>query len=160
VELKGYTVFFWRAGSEFSAARCSDGHGSTDATGHGAARACATQTLTIALPVGGTDRPHLRGVSATAPNLWWPDAPHRVRHAQMPTSAKYSTTSVLSPNPHTSPRHTGLRCGMNVMCRRVRGSKLSQTGMAWRNRHPTMRLISASIGEGMQRRMAHRLAVG
>ena len=39
-----------------------------------------TQTLTIALPVGGADRPHLRGVPAAVPDVRRPDAPHRVYH--------------------------------------------------------------------------------
>src|SRR5450830_986252 len=51
----------------------------------------------------------------------------------VPISAKYSTTSVSSPNLHTSPRHAGHRCGRNVMRRWARGSKPSQTGIWRRN---------------------------
>jgi hypothetical protein len=32
--------------------------------------------------VGGTDRPHLRGVPAVMSDLWWPDTHHRVHHLQ------------------------------------------------------------------------------
>lgn len=46
------------------------------------ARTCAAQALTGALPVGGADRPHLRGVPAAMPTMWRPDANHRVHHAQ------------------------------------------------------------------------------
>jgi Putative transposase/Transposase zinc-binding domain len=48
----------------------------------GPARARTTQTRTIALPVGGVDRPHLRGVPSAVSDVWWPDVHHRVHHAQ------------------------------------------------------------------------------
>jgi hypothetical protein len=44
------------------------------------ARACATQTLEGALPVGGVDRPHLRSVPAAVPAVRWTDAPDRVHY--------------------------------------------------------------------------------
>jgi hypothetical protein len=47
----------------------------------------------------------------------------------VPTSGKYSITSVGTASRHTSPRHAGHRCGMSVMRRWVTGSKSSQTGI-------------------------------
>jgi hypothetical protein len=44
------------------------------------ARTSATQALTGPLPVGGFDRPHLRGVPAGVPDVQWADAPDRVHH--------------------------------------------------------------------------------
>jgi hypothetical protein len=68
-----------------------------------------------------------------------PNSPSRT----VPTSGKYSITSVQILSPHTSPRRVGRRCGMTVMRRRMTGctsSRIGQpTGMGRHNRHPTMR---------------------
>jgi hypothetical protein len=98
-----YCVFtaplLWCAGTELTAQGGGCGHGGTRATGYGAGRAShtrqwrawcrptgqrkrrsactparAAQALPSALPVGSADRPHLRGVPAFMPTMWWPDA--------------------------------------------------------------------------------------
>jgi len=43
--------------------------------------------------------------------------------------------------------HAGHRCGRTVTRRRMMGRKSSRTGIWQRNRHPTTRLISASVGD-------------
>lgn len=51
-------------------------------------------------------------------------------------------------------RHAGRRCGTTVMRRWVTGRKPSrQTGICWHNPHPTLMSISASVGDGTNRRL-------
>jgi hypothetical protein len=61
-------------------------------------------------------------------------------------------TSGRSQNPRALPRHAGRRCGRTVMRKLERAPKLSQIGTWPRNRHPTTRRTSASIGEGSKQR--------
>ena len=64
-------------------------------------------------------------------------------------SGRSLITSGLTPSPHTSARRAGHRCGMTVVTRRwMTGHKSSQqTGIWRRNRNPTTRSISASVGD-------------
>ena len=48
---------------------------------------------------------------------------------------------------HTCLRRAGPRCGMTATRRRMRGCTWSPIGIWRRNRHPTLRSISASMGE-------------
>ena len=54
-----------------------------------------------------------------------------------------------------APRHAGHRCGMSVMRRWARVSKSSQSGIWRRNRHPTLRSISASTGDSSNKRLRY-----
>ena len=75
--------------------------------------------------------------------------------ALSPTDCEFersSITSASTQNLRTFPRHVGHRCGMTVAMRRwATGCKSSQTGqsigMGQRNRHRTLRSISASVGD-------------
>ena len=49
-------------------------------------------------------------------------------------------------------RRADHRCGMTATRRRMRGCTLSPIGIWRRNRHRTLRLISASVGEWLRRR--------
>ena len=65
-------------------------------------------------------------------------------------SGGFWITLVSTQNLHTYPRRAGHRCGMTALMRRwMTGCKSSQqTGIWRRKRHPTLRSISASVGEG------------
>jgi hypothetical protein len=67
-------------------------------------------------------------------------------------SGRSLITSGWTPSPRTLPRHADHRCGMTATRRRMRGCALSPIGVWRRNRHRTLRSISASVGEWLRRR--------
>jgi hypothetical protein len=63
-------------------------------------------------------------------------------------SGRSLITSASTQHLRTFPRHAGHRCGLTVMRRWMTGRKSSQqTGIWRRNRHRTLRSISASVGD-------------
>jgi hypothetical protein len=67
-------------------------------------------------------------------------------------SGRSLITSGWTPSPRTLPRHADHRFGMTATRRRMRGCALSPIGVWRRNRHRTLRSISASVGEWLRRR--------
>ena len=102
------------------------------------------------LPVGGVDRPNLRGVPAVVHPLRRADAHHRLHHAQRrdpQNTDKYWTTSGWRQSRRASHRHAGRRCGMALMRKPLRGLSQPQTEMKQPNRCRTLGSISASVGD-------------
>lgn len=76
-------------------------------------------------------------------------------------SAKHTPSTLDRQSRHCQRKHTRIRTWVGqresvVMCRWVRVSKSSQTGIRRRSRHPTTRSISASTGDAARRRFDAR----
>ena len=129
----------------FARAWCDDcGHDyfvAYSCKGRGVCPSCNTRRMVD------VDRPHLRSFAVAVPAVRWSDAPDRLHyrgHADQEDPRSHRRRL------RTSAYFPGARATV-VMRRRMTGRKSSpQTGIWRRKRHRTLRLISASVGEGLR----------